>query len=45
VREGGVDKLGLRENTYKTHAGRGLMSAEARGWMIVSVKDDWSTVF
>jgi hypothetical protein len=40
VREGGVDKLGLRENTYETHAGRGLVAAEARGWMVVSVKDD-----
>jgi hypothetical protein len=35
----------LRENTYETHAGRGLVAAAARGWMVVSVKDDWSSVF
>ena len=28
VCEGGVDKLGLRENTYETHAGRRLVTSD-----------------
>ena len=34
-----------REFAYVTGSERALERAAARGWMVVSMKDDWATVF
>ena len=36
---------GEREFAYTTGAERALEQADAEGWTVVSMKDDWDTVF